>query len=484
MADRRLSTGVDGLDAVLEGGLIPGRGYLVRGDPGTGKTILGCHFLLDGVDRGETALFVNLEESAADIKQNGEALGFDLDAVEFLDLSPNADVFVDDRSYTVFEASDVEQEPFAEKVTEAVEAVDPDRVFVDPITRIRHLTRDDRTFRKQAIGFIEYLTRDDATALFTSQHTDHSPDEDLQFLSDGTIELGDASSGQSISIPKFRGSGALSGTHAMEITDEGIVVYPALQPADHAQQFVAEPVSSGVPGLDELLYGGIERGTATVISGPTGAGKTTLGTHFMKEAAKRGERSVIYLFEENATTFRERSESIGVPVTEMCESGSLYVEEMEPLQLSPQQFAGRVRREVESKDADVVMIDGIDGYQVSIRGPEEELVRRLHALSRYLKNVGATVILIDETPTVTGEFAATGTELSYLADNIIFLQHIEHQGRLRKVGGVLKKRTSDFERSLREFEITGRGLEVGEPLTELREILSGAPAWEPPEHDE
>ncbi len=484
VTDRRLSTGVDGLDSVLQGGLIPGRSYLVRGDPGTGKTILGCHFLLEGVRQAETTLFINLEESAEDIKQNATALDFDLDAVEFLDLSPSADVFFEDKSYTVFEASDVEREPFAESVTDAVEAIDPDRIFVDPITRLRHLTRDDRGFRKQAIGFLEYLTRDDATVLFTSQHTASSSDEDLQFLSDGTIELGDADRGQSISVPKFRGSAAQSGTHAMEISDEGMVVYPALQPDEHTQQFVAEPLSSGVPGLDELLHGGIERGTVTVISGPTGVGKTTLGTHFMKEAAARGERSVIYLFEENMATFHERSESVDVPVAEMCEQGSLYVEEMEPLQLSPQQFAGRVRQEVEEQGADIVMIDGIDGYRVSVRGPEDELTRRLHALSRYLKNMGVTVILVDETYTVTGDFSATGAKLSYLADNIVVLQHIEHQGTLRKIGGVLKKRTSNFERSLREFEITEDGLSVGEPLTGLRGILSGTPEWESPRTDD
>ncbi|MGQ4554641.1 ATPase domain-containing protein [Halobellus sp. GM3] len=221
----------------------------------------------------------------------------------------------------------------------------------------------------------------------------------------------------------------------------------------------------------------MERGTTTVISGPTGVGKTTIGAHFMKEAAERGERSVIYLFEEDGATFRERSNAIGVPVEEMEARGTLNIEEMEPLTVSPQQFAARVREEVESNDTEVVMIDGIRGYRVAVRGEETDLTRELHSLGRYLKNMGVTVILVDETSGVTGEFSATDSGLSYLADNILFLRHVEHRGRLRKVGGVLKKRTSSFDRSLREVKITERGLEIGALPAGLRGVLTGTPEW-------
>ncbi|MFB6092226.1 MAG: ATPase domain-containing protein [Haloquadratum sp.] len=484
MSERRVSTGVEGLDEILHGGLIPNRGYLVRGEPGTGKTVLGCHFLLAGVAAGEAGLFIALEESAADLTQNAASLGLDLDAVEFLDLSPTPEAFEENRSYDIFDASDVEQESFVEQVTATVESVAPDRVFIDPITQLRYLTPDEHAFRKQAIGLVEYLTAAGATVCFTSQHTASSPDEDLQFLSDGTIELGAEDSGRTVSVPKFRGSGVQEGTHAVEITDRGLCVYPELRPEDHEQEFLAEPISSGIPGFDELLHGGIERGTVTVISGPTGVGKTTLGTHFMKEAAAREERSVIYLFEESATTLRDRSRAIGIPVTEMEDHGTLRIEEMEPLHLSPQQFAARVRREVETHDTDIVMIDGISGYQVGIRGAREDVQQRLHALGRYLKNMGVTVILVDETTDLTGDFTATGTGLSYLADNIIFLRHVEHRGELRKVGGVLKKRTSGFERALREVEITEDGMVVGERLTGLRDVLSGAPSTDSTPTDE
>lgn len=472
----RISSGVPGIDEILQGGLVPNRSYTVRGEPGTGKTILGMHYLTEGVAQEETSLFINLEETTADIMQNAAALGFDLSEVHFLDLSPDSEFFAGDQSYDLFESSEVDRDPMTEAITDVVTDLEPDRVFVDPITQLRSLTSDEYQFRKQALSFMRLLSEQGVTVLFTTQATEAAPDDDLQFMTDGTIELGYTSTGRSITVPKFRGSATESGEHALKI-DAGLVVYPELTPDAHEQDFDTENVSSGVPEVDELLNGGLERGTVTVISGPTGVGKTTTGTQFMKEAAGRGDRSVVYLFEEAEATFLQRSESINIPVTKMRERGTLAIEAVEPLNVSPQEFAQMVRREVEARDADVVMLDGIAGYKLSLRGEEDELIRHLHALSRYLKNMGVTVVLIDEIANITGEFQATNGGLSYLADNIVFLQHLEIEGALRKVIGVLKMRTSDFERTLREFEITEHGIRVGEPLTNLRGILSGTPEW-------
>jgi circadian clock protein KaiC len=473
----RLSTGIGGLDAILHGGLIPERSYLLRGEPGTGKTILGLHYLTTGTTADETSLFINLEEKTADIKQNAASLGFDLEDIHFLDLSPKSDFFAGDQGYDIFESSEVERDPMVEEIADHVSELQPDRVFVDPITQLRYLSTDEYQFRKQALSFMRLLSEQGATVLFTTQATEDAPDDDLQFMSDGTIELGHASTGRSINVPKFRGSETESGDHGMEITNRGLEVYPELTPGEYDQEFVAESISSGVPEVDELLNGGIARGTVTVMSGPTGVGKTTTGTQFMKEAAGRGEHSVMYLFEESEATFMQRSEAVNIPVAKMRERGTLTVEEVEPLQVSPQEFAQKVRHQVEQEGADIVMIDGIAGYKLGLQGDEDELVTHLHAVNRYLKNMGVSVILIDEVANITGEFQATNVGISYLADNIVFFRHLEIRGEMRKVIGVLKMRTSEFERTLREFEITEHGITVGEPLTQLRGILSGTPEW-------
>lgn len=475
-AEGRTSTGIAGLDEILSGGLVPERSYMVRGRPGTGKSVLCLHYLLDGVERGETSLYVNLEETEADIRQNAASLGMDAGGVEFLDLTPESSVFTEDETYDVFSPDEVEQQSLTETITERVRELEPDRVVIDPMTQLRYLTPDQYQFRKQVLALTRFFGQAGATLLFTSQAGEENSDEDLQFMADGVVELAYADTGRTIAVPKFRGSEIRGGEHTMRIRDAGIDVYPELVVGESGE-FVSESVSSGVPELDEQLHGGIERGTVTIISGPTGVGKTTTGAQFMKEAAGRGERSTIYMFEEVEHTFFSRCSSVNIPVAEMRDRGTLSVEEIEALDLSPQEFAQKVRADVEEEDSRIVMIDGINGYNLSIRGDESALRRRIHTLCRYLKSVGVTVILIDEVSSVTGEFEVTEGGISYIADNIVFLRHIEMNGELRKVIGVLKKRTSDFQRTLREFEITEHGIKIGEPLTNLRGILRGTPEW-------
>jgi circadian clock protein KaiC len=178
-----------------------------------------------------------------------------------------------------------------------------------------------------------------------------------------------------------------------------------------------------------------------------------------------------------------RARAVDLPVREMIDRGTLHVEEVEALHRSPQEFGQRVKREVEREGAEIVMIDGIAGYKLTLQGAPELTTRRLHALGRYLKSAGATTILVDETADVTGEFHATEENVSYLADNIVFLRHLEIGGELQKAIGVLKKRTSDYERLLRRYEITEHGIKVGDPLTRLRGILSGTPEVVHPDRD-
>ena len=472
-ASERVSTGVPGADEVLSGGLLPARSYMLRGEAGTGKTIVGFHYLT----AGESPLFVAFEESAADVRENAAALGFDLDDVQILDLSPDATRFTEEEQYSVFAPDEVENRSVTEQIVEAVERVDPDRVFVDPITQLQYLSADDFQFRQEVAGLMSYLEERGATTLFTTQPTSTRPDDDLQYICDGSITLARGPTGRSMAVEKFRGSGFRSGRHALTIDETGVTVYPKLVPGDHDREYDLDQIGSGVAALDDLLGGGIERGTVTVVSGPSGVGKSTTGTHFLVQAAARDERAAAYLFEESEASLRHRSRSIGLPVDDLIADGDLALEYVEPLALSSDEFAHRVREEVEERGARVVMIDGTAGYQLSIRGEESDLVAELHALVRYLRNVGVTVILVEETGTVTGEFQPTREGISYLADNILFLRYLELHGEIRKAVGVLKKRLGRFEPTLRELRIEDSGLWIGDPLDDLRGVLTGTPEW-------
>lgn len=469
---RRISTGVIGLDEVLGGGLIAERSYMVRGGPGSGKTILGYHFLSATVQRGESALVITFGESEDELRRNARLLGFDLDPVKFLDLSPRSMEFAQEGAYDIFPPSDVERAPTTNRIREAVEQLKPSRVFVDGMTQLRYLANSPFQFRKEALSLLRFLCDLDCTVLFSSE-SNEGPDEDLQFIADGVIHLMSEAGHRSVSVVKFRGSDFRGGQHTLRLNARGMEVYPRLLPDEFAVDFEPEQIPFDIPELDEMLHGGLERGTITIVTGPSGVGKSTLGMQFVRAAAARGERSVVYLFEEWRESLLRRCEAISIPVRSMLEGGTLDVVHVEPLHFTADEFALMVRREVEQRKTRIVMIDSVSGYRLSLR--DQNLVKHLHALAKYLQNMGVAVLLINEVEGITGDFRVTDVGVSYMADNIIFLRYLELNGAIAKALGVLKKRLTDFEKTLREVAITKAGFQLGPKLTGLRGILRGTP---------
>lgn len=473
------SSGNVGLDALLRGGFVAERIYLLIGGPGTGKTLLGSQFLSDGLESDESVLFIHGEESRDELITNASQLGISLDGADFLDLGPESEFFAEERSYDLVNPQDVEYGGYIGDIREAVEEVDPDRVLIDPISQLQYVETNEYQFRKRMIAFIRFL-KDRGTTVLATKTTRELGDQ-LMSLSDGVITLERSEFGRRIDVVKHRGVGQRDGNHGMSIGEDGISVYPSLVPEDHNVAFDPSQISSGVEELDTLLGGGIERGTVTIISGPTGIGKSTTATEFLETVASSGSSAAAYLFEESTNMFVRRSETFDIPVTELCDRGHLTVEPVDPLTQSAEEFGQRVRTEVEEEDVELVVIDGISGYQSALYGDDVMLARKLHALTRYLKNMNVAVILVDEIGQVTGFQSPTSSNISYIADNILFLKYVELDGRLKRVAGVLKKRIGGFEDTLREFTITESGIAVGEPLTDVRGLLSGMPEWV---HDE
>lgn len=474
MPDPRVSTGIPGLDEVLFGGFIGGRSYLVSGPPGTGKTTLGWHFLTAGAERGEPGLFITFGESEAELRDNARRSGFDPATIAFLDLSPSSELFAKAQSYDIFSASEVEREPTTRLIVEAVERIRPQRIFVDSMTSLRYLSSDYHEFRRHALSFVRYLSGRDAVVVMTSETSAEHPDDDLRFLADGVLEVALGGRTRLIRVTKFRGSDFRSGYHTLRLNGQGALVYPRLIPDRHAVPFEPETLSSGLAAFDELLHGGLERGTITLITGPTGAGKTTMGMQFVNAAAADGHRSAVYTFDERGETLLRRCEKINIPVGAMVERGTLRVVELEALQLGPDEFANLVRADVEERGTRIVMIDSVSGYRLAIAG--EDLVERLHALCRYLENVGVTVILINELQDVL-TFKISETGISYLADNVVYLRYLERMAgsnsELVRGIGVLKKRLSGFENTVRELRIEASGVWIGDPLVGILTPIIG-----------
>ena len=482
----RLSTGVAGLDIVLHGGLLPQRSYLIRGGPGTGKTTLGLHCLAC-VPSDKRTLFLGLSEPVARVMQDAQAMGLDLSRVESCDLTTDKDAFFKGESYDIFSPAEVERKPMTEKIIGMIEQVKPAFVLIDSLTQLRYLSANSYDFRKQTLALIKYLNDQGATVLATSEESVEAPDDDVQFIVDGILDLdfqhdaatrrneGHGFAGRGVSIVKFRGSDFTPGRHELVISDHGVAVFPRLVPAEHGQRFIPETISSGIDELDRITHGGLHRGTVTVITGPSGVGKTTLAVHYMREAAKRGERSVIFSFDEGLTTLLHRSEAVGIPIHEMIAEGTLQAIAVEPLAMSADQFVHLVRQKVEHEQARVVLIDSVRGYGLSVRG--EDLVLHLHALCGYLKNMGVTVLLNDETGVITDqEFQITTPGVGYLATGVLYMRYVAIDNRLCRALGVLKLRTNAFENTQHEFEITNHGIVVGAALQSVTGgLLPGIP---------
>lgn len=456
------------------GGLLKGTSCLLRGGPGTGKTTLGLHFLLEGEKLKETVLFISLEESEQQIKNTAIRMGFDTSNISFLDLSPTSEYFVQLQSYDIFSASEVERDPIAKSIVEVFESLCPKRVFIDPLTQFRYLSPDKYQFHKQVLSLIRFLTDRGSTVMLSSECSSDTPDDDLQFLSHAVLQLKVCEHLRSVSVIKYRSSDFIPGKHSYKLTANGAVVYPRLNPVEYRRNFEKTVLSTGIAEMDMLLYGGIERGTINMLSGPTGVGKTTLGMQIIYASASRGEKSVLFSFEEEIEMIQARCHSIGINVKDMINSNLLYLYKIEPFLYSPDHFASTVRNMVD-QNISTVMIDSTSGYNVAVKG--EKLIDHLHVLCKYLQNMGVTVILTTELSNITGDFRIAENGISYLSDNVIFIRYLEIDGELKKAIGILKKRLSNYEKTLRAFEITAEGIKIGAPLKNLRGILRGEPYW-------
>ena len=464
----KISTGIAGLDEILSGGFAQRRTYMVSGVPGTGKTILGCHFLSTDTEN-EKSLFISLQQTERDICQDAANLGIDMSHVTVLDLS--ASLATD--STTELFSTKPSQNTITNYMLKTIKNLQPNRIFIDPLTHFRFLSSSIFNFRKQVLNMLRFLNDEGITVLFSSDFATGTLDEDLQILADGIISLQRTEGRRKLIVQKMRGSDFMIGSHSFKISSTGIHVFPRLIPEEHSIEFSHEMVDTGIPGIDQLLGGGIERGTITMVSGPSGAGKTSIGLQFMKSAANRGERSVLYAFEEEVDIVKKQAESIKTPISALVDRGMISIQHIESLKYSPDEFALMVKEEVEEKGARIVMIDSISGYSLSIEG--ENLKRYIYALGKYLQRMGVAVFLVLETSNFLNSIQISELDISFLSDNIIFLRYFEADGGLRRAVGVLKKRMGDFEKKLRGFEITIDGIIIGEPLINFKGIFSGIP---------
>jgi circadian clock protein KaiC len=474
-------TGVPGLDSVMAGGYPSQRMFLVEGDPGTGKTTLALQFLLEGVRAGEPGLYVTLSETADELTAVAQSHGWNLDGIEVFELMPDEEALRPDAQYTVFHPSEVELTSTTQAIFEMVQRVKPLRVVFDSLSELRLLARDSLRYRRQILGFKHFFTHERATVLLLDDRTGEDSDLQLRSLAHGVllleqVALDYGAERRKLRVVKMRGVSYRGGYHDYVIRTGGIHVFPRLIAAEHHKPFERGAVLSGVPEVDALLGGGLNRGTSSLIMGPAGAGKTVLATQYACAAAERGDHVAFFLFDERLGTFIDRSTRLGMPVGEHVDRGRMLIRQIDPAEVSPGEFAHLVVAATKEQGTEFVVIDSLNGYITAM--PDERLLDiRLHELMSYLAQRGVTTLLTLAQHGVFSSVSGSQAEVSYLADSLLMLRFFEAQGEVRKAISVLKKRSGGHELTIREFQITDHGVRVGSPLREFQGVLTGVPEF-------
>jgi circadian clock protein KaiC len=477
-------TGVPGLDGIMGGGFTRRRLFLVEGVPGSGKTTLALQFLIAGAQRGEPVLYVTLSETEEELRSVTDSHGLSLDGVTVRELAPSESVLDRDEQNTMFHPSEVELASTTKRILEDVLQLAPARVVFDSLSEMRLLAGTALRYRRQILALKQFFATRDCTVLLLDDLTSSDHDMQMQSIAHGVVRLEQQSpeygaDRRRLRVVKYRGVQFRGGYHDYVIRHGGIEVFPRLVAAEHRQATVRANLPSGIDELDSLLGGGIEEGTSTLIVGAAGTGKSTLAAHFAAAAARRGQSSALFLFDESPSTLLSRCAGLGVDLPQFVDEGRITIRQIDPAELTPGELVHTIRTAVEEHDARIIVIDSLNGYLNAM--PEERfLTIQLHELLMYLGQKGVATLLIGAHQGMIGSQMHTPVDASYLADSVVLLRYFEARGEVRQAISVMKKRGSQHERTIREFGFQGGRIRVGETLKEFRGILTGVPMYERP----
>jgi circadian clock protein KaiC len=479
-ARQRAKTGVPGLDDVLVGGLPRGRIYLLKGTAGAGKTTLAMQYLLNGARAGEKGLYVALSESRDELEEVAQSHRWDLSGIELLEIADSAEPRAQDDN-TLFLPAEVELGETTRRILEAVVRAHPSRVVIDSLSEIRYLAGTEIRYRKQIMALKQLFMAKNSTAILVDDEVSGSGMSLIESIAHGVLLLQQivpryGPERRQLVVSKLRGVKYRGGFHDLRINTGGLVVFPRLIPEEHIKPFQPQMLESGLPELDRMLGGGLDRGTTTLVIGPAGTGKSAVAAQYATAAALRGESSLFLIFEESRETLFARTSALGIPMAEQVDAGRIRLRAMNPVEITPGEFTQIVRDAVEQQGTQLVVIDSLNGYFNAM--PEENLLElQLHELFRYLRQLGVSVILTLAQHGIVGPLAGGPIDLSYLADTLVLLRYFEAGGQIRKSISVPKKRAGRHESTIREMAMDRRGLHVGAPLTAFRGVLTGLPEY-------
>ncbi len=472
-------TGVAGLDDILVGGLSPGHVYLLEGSPGTGKTTIALQFLIEGAEAGETGLYITMSETERELREGAASHGWLLgDGIQVFELVPPENLLDEEHQQSLLYSSDLELGETTKAVFEAIDRAQPVRIVIDSLSEIRLLAQSSLRYRRQILAMKHYFAKQGATVLMLDDLTTDTNDKTVHSLAHGVIRLEELAPSygaerRRLRVIKYRGQAFRGGFHDFTIAQGGVQVFPRLVAGEHKTGFTRHVLTSGISELDMLLGGGIEQGSSTLIMGPAGAGKSLLAVQFAVAAAARGEKAALFIFDEELGLLIDRTKLLGIDLDMLCASGNMFIEQVDAAELSPGEFAARVRNRVDGNSVKTVVIDGLNGYQTAM--PDEQfLTLHIHELLQYLNRQGASTFLTIAQHGLVGDMRSP-VDVTYLADTVILLRYFEAFGQIRRAVSIVKKRFGTHENTIREIRIDNRGIAIGDPLEGFQGILRGTP---------
>ncbi|WP_367344420.1 RAD55 family ATPase [Methanomethylovorans sp.] len=449
-----MSTGIEGLDEVLGGGVLSPSTTFIAGTPGTGRTTLGIQSLCVAARKGEKVLYVAISsKSEAMIRQILSRFSF----------------FEESINIRTFNVSSVERDPLTMLVElgNIVSSLKPDRILIDPITPIG-FGFPEAERRRFMYSLNAAINEWNAVVCFTGTLEPSAVKSNvISDIVDNIIylsqDLGIHITRRYIELMKVSGMSSIQGKHTFEIGTDGIAVYPKdIAQADYSINASGERISTGIPLLDEMLGGGLFKGSSNLIAGSTGTGKTVLGLNFIMEGAKKGENGIIINFDETPKELFLHASNFGWDLKGMDKKGSLKIIHTLPSALDPNKHMMQIKKAIRETKAKRLFLDAVEGFDYALVDPIERK-QHIAALSRTFINERVTSLLTCLTPKNKEHQKMCDIQITSVADTVIMLQQSLVSSGLQKSLSIIKMRGSDHEKNPAVYEITSNGFVIEDP---------------------